>query len=82
MQGSSGGEIRVIVGRHNKNTGQVEQLRVDTWDYDTFYFGDYDSSGVLTDFDGLYTDPASCLGYLGGVMEGEVTRVVMYWVPR
>ena len=80
MQGSSGGGIRRILGRHNKNTGQVEKLWVDTWDGDHFYFGD--GSGVRTLYDGYDTAPASCLGYLGGVMEGEVTRVVMYWVPK
>ena len=82
VQGSSGGGIRRITGWHNKNTGQVTKLLVSTWDDEIFYFGDYDSSGVGTGYVGYNKVPASCLGYLGGVMEGEVTRVVMYWVPR
>ena len=77
MQGRRGGGIRRIWGRHNKNTGQVEKLLLDA-----FHFGDHDSSGGLTKYLGYRTVPVSCLGYLGGVMEGEVTRVVMYWVPR
>ena len=81
MQGSSGGGIREIVGRHNKNTGQVEKLKVYTWDLDYLSFGDDDSSGVVTYYNGGYTDQRSCLGYLGGVMEEEVTRVDIYWVP-
>ena len=69
----------MIVGYHSRNTGQVQWLWVDTQDDDWFRFGAEDRSGVETMYYGYATD--SCLGYLGGVVEGEVTRVVMYWVP-
>ena len=81
MQEGKGGGIRGIYARHNKNTGQVEKLRVTTWDKDNILFGDRASSGDYTRYDGSETAPVSCLGYLGGVVEGEVARVVMYWVP-
>ena len=80
VKGSEGGGIRWIAGYHSRNTGQVQRLWVTTQDGDWFIFGAKDSSGVWTRYYG--PDTASCLGYLGGVVEGEVTRVVMYWVSE
>ena len=84
MQGSSGGGIRRIGGWHNKNTGQVENLGIASWDITIFNFGDIASriSGEWTRYEGFETDPGCGLGYLGGRMEAEVTRIVMYWVPE
>ena len=79
VKGGRGG-IRWILGHHSRNTGQVQELRVYTQNDDWFRFGAEDSSGVWTRYYGHVTD--SGLGYLGGVVEGEVTRVVMYWVPE
>ena len=79
VEGRRRGEIRWIRGYHSRDTGQVQGLVVNTQDGDRFRFGAEDRSGVETMYYGYATD--SCLGYLGGVVEGEVTRVVMYWVP-
>ena len=57
-------------------------LEVDTWDDDLFLFGDETRSGENTQFLGSETYPRSSLGYLGGVKEGEVARIIMYWVPQ
>ena len=79
VKGSEGGGIDGIEGYHSRNTGQVQGLVVNTQDDGGFIFGAEDRSGVETMYYGYATD--SCLGYLGGVVEWEVTRVVMYWMP-
>ena len=80
VEGRRGWGIRVIYGDHSRNTGQVQRLWVTTQDGDWFRFGVEDRSGVRTGYYGY--DDTDSLGYLGGVVEGEVTRVVMYWVSE